>query len=287
MKLSRFLSIVFVASFFLPAFVQADQLSEAKAALDSKDYKKAYELLSPLAEAGNVDAETKLGIMYVNGQGVEADFNKGLKLIMAAANKGYESAQTAALNVSLEIAKSGNTSAMYNVGGMCLKGWGGEQDKSVCLQWLEGAARLGHIHSGEMLSDIYKKGEFGIAPDKEKAAAWKAVAKGFKKGMTGTWAGSIPGMGGQPMRLSFTFSVKNNTLKGTTMGAQFKKIPLEDCEIDGNKFSFKVVQKWQDKDMTQYYTGTFYGDALQMSLVTDMGNGKGPGRKFIAKRSNF
>jgi len=58
---------------------------------------------------------------------------------------------------------------MYHVGGMCLKGWGGEQNKSVCLKWLEEAAKLGHEKSGIMLYKIYAKGMYGIIPDEEKA----------------------------------------------------------------------------------------------------------------------
>ena len=288
MKLRQFLLVLLLFCFVFPAFSNADQLEEAQAALDNKDFEKAYELLSPLAEAKNLEAQSKLGVMYVTGQGVEMDFNKGLGLIMEAANQGYDMAQTYALNASLSLAKQGNTGAMYNVGGMCLKGWGGEQDKSVCLKWLGGAARLGHVRSGEMLNKIYKKGQFGISPDKEKAKEWKDVVKGFKKGLSGSWAGSIPGTGGgMPMRLSFTFKVKDDKLKGTTRGADFRLVPLEDCKIDGNDFSYKVTTKWQDSDMTHYYTGTFYGDLLEMSLTTDMGFGIGPPTKFIARRSQF
>ncbi len=287
MNFKRFLLAVLVSCLVLPAFSNADPLEDARAALDNEDFKKAYALLTPLAEAENAEAQTKLGVMYVNGQGVERDLNEGLRLIMAAANKGYDKARGYALNVSIDIAKTGNTAAMYNVGGMCLKGWGGEQDKNVCLEWLVGAARLGHIHSGEMLSKIYKEGQFGIPVDKKKASEWKGVARGFKRGMNGTWGASVPGMGEEPMYLSFTFRVKDNKLKGTTLGAQFKKIPLEDCKIDGNDFSFKVSTKWEDTDMTQYYTGTFLGDVLNMSLKTDMGSGPGPQTEFIAKRSQF
>lgn len=284
MKLSCFLPVMFVYCLFFPAVSNAGQLEEAQAALDNKDFEKAYVLLSPLAEAGNAEAQTKLGVMHINGQGVEADQNKGLKLITVAANQGYDVAQATALKVYMDIARDGNTGAMYNVGGMCLKGWGEKQDKNVCLEWLEGAARLGHIKSGEMLSKIYEEGQFGIAPDEEKASEWKNVTKGFKKGLNGTWAGSISGEAAPPMFLTFTFKVKDNRLEGTTQDFNRKQIPLEDCKIDGNHFSFKVSTKFQDTDMTNYYTGTFLGDAIQMSLQSDMGFGPGPQRKFIAKR---
>jgi hypothetical protein len=286
MTFNRFLTVFFAFCFVFPAFSNADQLEEAQAALDDKDFEKAYVLLSPLVEAENAEAQTKLGVMYINGQGVEADQNKGLKLITAAASQGYDVAQATALKLYMDIARDGNTGAMYNVGGMCLKGWGDTQDKNVCLEWLEGAARLGHIKSGEMLSKIYKEGRFGIPVDKEKASAWKSVARGFKKGMNGTWGGSISGTEGQPMFLSFTFKVEDNRLTGTTLDTNRQNIPLEDCKIDGNDFSFKVLTKLQDTDMMYYYTGTFLGDALHMSLQTVMGSGLGPQEKFIATRQN-
>lgn len=285
MKLSCFLSFFFVCCFVFPVASNAGQLEKAQAALDDKDFEEAYVLLSPMAAAGNAEAQTKLGVMYINGQGVEADQNKGLKLITAAASQGYDVAQATALKIYMDIARDGNTGAMYNVGGMCLKGWGGNQDKNACLEWLEGAARLGHIKSGEMLSKIYKEGRFGIPVDKEKASVWKGVAKGFEKGLDGTWGGSLPGNEGQPpMYLSFTFKVEDNRLEGTTMDANRKRIPLKDCKIDGNDFSFRVSTKFQETDMTQYYTGTFGGDSLHMSLQTDMGSGPGPQREFIATR---
>jgi hypothetical protein len=281
MKLSRFLSVFLLSCFVFPAFSSADQLKDAKTAFDNKDYEKAYELLSPLAETKNAEAQTRLGIMYINGQGVERDLTKGLRLIMQAANQGYDVAQACALDVCMDMAREGDTGAMYNVGGMCLKGWGGEQDKSVCLKWLEEAARLGHIHSAEMLNNIYKKGQFGIPRDKEKAAEWKDVAKGFKKGIKGKWAGTIPGgMGHQPLYLSFTFKVKDKNLTGSALAglnryAKRKEFPIEDGKIDANNISFKVAMKWDEMNVTHYYTGTFLGNALRLSYTTDKGDGSG------------
>jgi beta-lactamase regulating signal transducer with metallopeptidase domain/tetratricopeptide (TPR) repeat protein len=275
----------------------ADQLEDAKTAFDNKDYEKANELLSPLAEEKDVEAQTRLGVMYVNGQGVEMDLTKGLRLIMEAANQGYDMAQACALDVSMDIARTGDTGAMYNVGGMCLKGWGGEQDKALCLKWLEEAARLGHINSAEILNKIYEKGQFGIPRDKEKAAEWKDVAEGFKKGIQGRWAEAPPrAMGDQPLYLYFRFKVKDkkltgstlarSTLAGPTQQAKYKKLSIEDGKIDGNNISFKVANRWDGMDVTHYYTGTFLGNALRLSYTTDMGDGSDAGSPmtFVAER---
>ena len=287
MKLSRFLSVLLLSCLVFPAFSNADQLEDAKTAFDNKDYEKAYELLSPLAEAKNVEAQTRLGAMYINGQGVEKDLTKGLSLIMEAANQGYDVARACALDVSMDMAVEGDTGAMYNVGGMCLKGWGGEQDKAVCLFWLEKAAKLGHIRSAEMLNKIHKKGQFGIPRDKEKAAEWKDVAKGFKKGIKGKWTGVIPGgMGQQRLSVFYTFKVKDKKLTGSTRHAN-GTFPIEDGKIDGNNISFKVAMRWGGRAVTHYYTGTFLGNALRLSYTTEMGDGSdaGPPTTFVRQRN--
>ena len=227
--------------------------------------------------------------MYVNGQGVERDLAKGLNLIMEAANQGYDVAQACALDVSIDMARAGDAGAMYNVGGMCLNGWGGEQDKNVCLKWLEEAVKLGHIRSAEMLNKIYTKGLYGIPRDKEKAAELRDVAKGFKKGINGRWARVIAREGTED-RLAFFYyelKVKDDELTGTMRDAKWKRIPIEDGQIDGNNISFKVPMKWEGMDMTHYHTGTFLGNALHLSITTDKGDGseEGPPLTFAALRS--
>ncbi len=96
-----------------------------------------------------------------------------------------------ALNLCLELGKQGDATAIYNVGYMCLNGWGGEQDPNDCIQWLETAAKLGHIRSATVLSPIYTKGSFGITPDKEKASYWSDMAAAFAAGIDGTWTGTF------------------------------------------------------------------------------------------------
>ena len=133
MRLSRFLSVFLLSCFVFPAFSSADQLEDAKTAFDNKDYEKAYELLAPLAEAGNAEAQTRLGAMYVNGQGVEQDFTLGFSWIMKAGAQGYETARRIAFKLCLNLVNQGDTTVMYNLGYMCLNGWGGEYDTHVCM----------------------------------------------------------------------------------------------------------------------------------------------------------
>jgi hypothetical protein len=307
MKLTRFLLVLLLFCFVFPAYSNADQLKDAKKAYDRENFDKAYELLSPLAEAENAEAQTMLGVMYINGQGVEMDLTKGLRLIMAAAKQGYNVAQVCALDVCMDMAREGDTGAMYNVAGMCLKGWGGEQDKSVCLKWLEEAAKLGHQNSGKMLNKIYSKGMYGIAADEEKAAYWTDLLAAYEAGLDGTWSGEVPNaFGGPPMKLTFTFETDGNELGGTTPGFGGRNLRIEDGEIDGKNFTFKIKKSFGDMNSTEDYTGEFYGDTIKLTYITKTdtrrqrgkstlnvqetsGNpgGDSPPVTFIAKRSEL
>jgi TPR repeat protein len=177
MKLTRFLLFALLLCFVFPSLSNADQFEDAVTAIADEDFEKACELLRPLAEEKNLSAQTILGTLYIKGQGVEKDFNKGLSMIMDAASQGHEQAKGLAAALCRELAHTGNVNAMYNMGYMCLNGWVGEQDSNKCIKWLEKAAENGHIRSARVLCQIYTKGWFGITPDKEKASYWSNMAQ--------------------------------------------------------------------------------------------------------------
>lgn len=260
----------------IPLTAAADLLEDAKAAIGTEEFAKALELLQPLAEENNVEAQTLLGILHVNGQGVEKDFTKGLSLIMKAATQAYEPARVTAFKLCLELASQGDTSAMYNVGYMCLNDWGGDHDTAVCTKWLENAAQLGHEKSAKFLTKIYTDGMFGIAVDAEKAAHWKNLQAAFAAGVDGKWEGSLDmGMGGPPMVYSFDFKTDGDILTGTTLGFRNQKMPITDGTFDGTHISFSVKTNFGGMKSTTKYTGTFYGDTLQLTSETETSGGSG------------
>ncbi|MDB9822572.1 sel1 repeat family protein [Deltaproteobacteria bacterium] len=177
MKLNKLLLFSLLLCFVFPIVLNAGQLEDATAAIDNEDYEKAYNLLLPLAEEGNEDAQNTLGVLYVNGQGVEQDTTKGLSLIMKAANQGHEEAKANAYILCYEEAQQGNMGAMHNVGYMCLNGWAGENDPNNCIKLLEVAASNGFTRSASALCQIYKKGMFGLSPDEEKSSYWGSLAE--------------------------------------------------------------------------------------------------------------
>lgn len=149
-----------------------DALGDAMVALVKKDYKKAVELLTPLAEENNVRAKTLLAPLVFKGAGVEQDTNKGMAMIMDAAKQGDDDAKKIAVDLNHELASLGDEKAMYNIGYMCLNGWGGKIESTQCLKWLEDAAEKGHANSAKFLAHIYKNGSYGITADQNKADIW-------------------------------------------------------------------------------------------------------------------
>lgn len=151
-------------------------LGDAMVALVKKDYKKAVELLEPLAEKDNVRAKTLLGPLIFRGNGVEKDTNKGLAMIMDAAKQGDEDAKKLAVDLNHELASLGDEKAMYNMGYMCLN-WSEDNESSQCLRWLEKAAELGHPLSAKFLAYIYKNGKYGITADQTEADKWAQLSQ--------------------------------------------------------------------------------------------------------------
>src|SRR6516162_2600844 len=63
-----------VVAVLLPGNAIAGALEDCAAAFDRHDYAAALQLCRPLAEQGDVRAQTSLGVMYYNGQGVPRDY---------------------------------------------------------------------------------------------------------------------------------------------------------------------------------------------------------------------
>jgi hypothetical protein len=301
-KSFRLLCLSLLLCLVFPILSYADQLEDANRAIESKDFIKACELLRPLAEENNAEAQFLLGTMYVKGQGVEMDVSQGLSLIMKAASQGYEEARISALSLCSNLARQGDTGAMYNMGYMCLNGWGGEQDANECIKWLETAAEYGHVRSAKVLSGIYSKGKFGITPDEEKASYWSNLPAAFADGINGEWEGTTPaGPGVQPVTLKFNLEADGNNLKGTVSSDKEMTLRrITDGKIEGNNVSFVFNSSAFDmsgKLVDYNYTGVLSGNVLILTYTSEMSDSRnrgpymGPDRggesvpvSFIAKR---
>jgi TPR repeat protein len=129
---------------------------EGLAASKAGDHQTAFEELMPLAEGGHGSAQSMIGVMYYNGEGVEQDFAAAAVWLNLAANQGYSVAQ-------------------YNLGVMYDSGQGVEQDFNEAFKWYNQAARQGHANAQFNLGAMYSYGD-GTEADPVRAHMWFNLA---------------------------------------------------------------------------------------------------------------
>jgi uncharacterized protein len=105
----------------------------------SKDYREAFKLYRLSARQGNTLGMYNLGNMYANGTGVKQDNNEAVKWIKLAAEKGLPS-------------------AFYNLGGHYRRGQGVEKNYEIALKFYWIASKLGHVNAKQNLGVMYVKG---------------------------------------------------------------------------------------------------------------------------------
>jgi hypothetical protein len=102
------------------------------------------------------------------------------------------------------------------------------------------------------------------------ATAWSAD-------ITGKWKGEMPGMGGQPMELSFIFKVDGSKLTGTSIGPMGNENPISDGTINGDDIAFVVKVDMQGNEMKFNYKGKISGDEIRLTMSMEGGMGGPPG----------
>lgn len=135
-------------------------------AYEMGDYPTAYALLMPLAEAGDAQAQAKIGQMYWLGLGVAEDDAQAAKWLGEAARQGEPEARmalamlymlgsgvdqddTKAAELLQPLAERGVPEAQFYLGLMYQNGRGVTEDPVEACKWLALAAREGHRKAGE------------------------------------------------------------------------------------------------------------------------------------------
>lgn len=70
-----------------------DTLLDAQQHMSNKEYDKAKELVSPLAEEGDMNAQYLMGAIYILSDGEDRDINIAMSWFKRAAEQGHEAAQ--------------------------------------------------------------------------------------------------------------------------------------------------------------------------------------------------
>jgi len=126
------------------------------AAAHSGDFATALREWTPLAEQGEADAQTILGVMYEEGKGVPQDYKTAVKWYKLAAEQGDADAQT-------------QMGFMYN------KGKGVPQNDKTAVKWWTLAAEQGNALAQGNLGAGYAFGR-GVLKDYVYAHMWGKIA---------------------------------------------------------------------------------------------------------------
>jgi len=124
------------------------ELSSGIAAFEAKEFRRAWQLLQPLADAGEADAQYRCAIMLQNGLGVIARPKAAAEIMASAAEQQHGL-------------------ALHSLGIMYLFGEGVEQDTAKAIGNLEQAGECGLMGSWSTLGMIYTDGR-GIEKDLER-----------------------------------------------------------------------------------------------------------------------
>lgn len=113
---------------------------------------KAVEWFRKAVAGGSRDARVNLGIMYLDGRGVDKDINRGVEFMRSAADDGYVRAQ-------------------YRLGELYEQGMGVAQDEAQALEWYRKAAQGGYTPAQLQLGLMYASGH-GVSRQIGEAVRW-------------------------------------------------------------------------------------------------------------------
>jgi len=136
---------------------QVQQWLQLASQAESKgDFAAAVNWYRRAAETGDGTAAYKVGLAYLNGNGVTADQKDALEWIRRAA-------------------EAGNDTAMCRLGAIYWVGGGVARDNSAGLQWYHKAAEAGNSEAMYAIAQAYYGGD-GVPSDHIKAFEWLARA---------------------------------------------------------------------------------------------------------------
>ena len=156
-------AIVLSSSFAAQAAV--GQAEDASAAYLRGDYVTAHRLSHPLAEQGDMNAQSLLGAIYHDGLGVPQDYAEAARWFRLAADQGHATAQ-------------------FNLGLMYNNGQGVPQDYAEAVRWYRLAADQDIASAQSNLGFMYNNGQ-GVPQDYVRAHMWwnLSAAQGNEKGL--------------------------------------------------------------------------------------------------------
>jgi len=136
------------------------KLEEARVAVEAQDFGRAVELLRPLAQAGDAQAQVGLGHLYSTGSGVPRDEAEAARWYRLAADQGHPIAQ-------------------YNLAIAYLKGLGVEADPVEAMMWVSLSASEGLPQARDLYDELAEVLDRAQREEgKRRAREWQERAPG-------------------------------------------------------------------------------------------------------------
>lgn len=181
---------IFFTLFCLSGCSEID-LFRAEVYFAIKNDEEAVRLFTKSAEAGNGDAQYRMGYLYRVGQAFEKNYDKSVYWNQKGADqnhagaignlgymyeKGYGVRKDIkkAKDLYLQAAELDNPQAMANIGILYERGRGVGKDISEAIRWYQLASELGHEPSMRYLAEFYEQ---GIVFDMDKNKALELYKK--------------------------------------------------------------------------------------------------------------
>ena len=179
--------------------MKKEQLQQAHKLYNEKKYEEAFVAYERLAWEGNADAQTSLGYMYQQGEGVSRDLKKAIEwyekaieqeqpyalfnlgLMYANSNEYIAQDIEKAHELFLRSAIAGVDLAQYEVALMFEQGAGCTQNYSEAAYWYEEAAKRGHAEAFNNLGVLYREGR-GVEQNFQRA--FVCFSRAAEKGLS-------------------------------------------------------------------------------------------------------
>jgi len=145
-----------LVSLILAASAFAGALEDGMEAYQEKDYLKALQVWRPAAQAGDAEAQYRLGVLYAEGKGVAPNDAEAALWFERAAEQGVAMAQ-------------------YNMGASYFEGTGVRKDVAAAAKWFRRAADQGVALAQLNLGLLYASGA-GVPQDNIEALKWIDLA---------------------------------------------------------------------------------------------------------------
>lgn len=152
-----------------------DELDAARTLFDAGKYQEALGQYRTLADRGSATAQLHLGWMYQEGLGVQRNTDEACQWYKKAAESGSplgqfylgtfyareKNYQQAVVTLSKAAAQN-YMPAIYRLGQMYDVGEGVAPDRKKALEYIEQAAKMGHLFAQRDIAGRMIKGDYGI-----------------------------------------------------------------------------------------------------------------------------